>query len=205
MLKKTFLHITQGYTQNTKQIDILWSEIILLYEVGGRFYHTINHLKNMLIELDKIKSEIQDFDSVFYALIYHDIIYQASSLENEIRSAELATKRLSEINYPSDKIELVNEMIIATSKHLPSIKNDCNYFIDADLCILGADQDKYIEYTNQIRQEYLIYPDVLFFEGRKKVLKHFLNMERIFKTEYFYKKFENQAKQNLQYELDILN
>ena len=205
MLQNTFLSITQKYTQNLKQIDILWSEIELLYQVGGRFYHTMNHLENMLIELDLVKTEIQDFDSVFYALVYHDIIYQASSIDNEKRSAELAVKRLKEIQFPDDKIELVKKLIEATAKHQYSEVSDCNYFIDADLCILGTSPELYEEYSKQIRQEYIIYPDVLYNEGRKKVLIHFLEMSRIFKSDYFYSKFENQARKNLNKELNCLN
>jgi predicted metal-dependent HD superfamily phosphohydrolase len=205
MLKDSFFNITSKYNQSQDQIEILWTEIKQLYQVGGRFYHTIHHLENMLIELDFIKSDIQDFDIVFYALVYHDIIYQASSIENEIRSAELAEKRLKEIKFPDDKIELVKKLIEATAKHQYSESLDCNYFIDADLCILGANSDLYKEYAKQIRQEYIIYPDVLFFEGRKKVLKHFLEMKRIFKTEHFYSKFEVQARKNLKKELNFLN
>lgn len=40
--------------------------------------------------------------------------------------------------------------------------------------------------------------------GRKKALKHFLEMDRIFKTDYFFQKYENQARINLQKELEIL-
>jgi predicted metal-dependent HD superfamily phosphohydrolase len=39
---------------------------------------------------------------------------------------------------------------------------------------------------------------------RKKVLLHFLSMERIFKTDYFYTHFEKQARENLQKEMELL-
>lgn len=37
--------------------------------------------------------------------------------------------------------------------------------------------------------------------GRLKVLKKFLSMHRIFKTAYFYQKFEQQAQENLKKEV----
>jgi predicted metal-dependent HD superfamily phosphohydrolase len=49
-----------------------------------------------------------------------------------------------------------------------------------------------------------IFPDFVYKPGRKKVLLHFLAMERIFKTDYFFHKFELLAKQNLQKELEML-
>jgi predicted metal-dependent HD superfamily phosphohydrolase len=52
-----------------------------------------------------------------------------------------------------------------------------------------------------VRKEYLIYPDLIYNPGRKKVLHHFLAMDRIFKTDFFYNKFEQQARQNLRKEI----
>jgi predicted metal-dependent HD superfamily phosphohydrolase len=46
-----------------------------------------------------------------------------------------------------------------------------------------------------------MYPDFLYRPGRRKVLQHFLDMERIFKTEEFASKFEKQARVNLGWEL----
>jgi len=42
-----------------------------------------------------------------------------------------------------------------------------------------------------------VYPDLVYNPGRKKVLNHFLAMDSIFKTDYFYNKFDRQAKENL--------
>ncbi len=53
--------------------------------------------------------------------------------------------------------------------------------------------------------EFLFFPSVVYNEGRKKILNHFLKMDRIFKTEYFYAKLENQARVNIRNELESLN
>jgi len=62
----------------------------------------------------------------------------------------------------------------------------------------------YENYTHQLRKEYAVYPDLLYNEGRKKVLMHFLEMNRIFKTDEFYNQFEKQARENLKRELKEL-
>ncbi len=41
--------------------------------------------------------------------------------------------------------------------------------------------------------------------GRRKVLKHFLEMESIFKTKYFQDKYEDQARMNISAELKSLS
>ena len=61
----------------------------------------------------------------------------------------------------------------------------------------------YSKYYQNVRKEYSIYPEILYKLGRKKVLKHFLAMEKIFKTDYFYQKFEKNARMNLQREFDL--
>lgn len=76
--------------------------------------------------------------------------------------------------------------------------------MDADLSILGKSSQVYLEYTKQIRKEYSIYPHFLYKPGRKKALEHFLALESIFKTEYFKKKYEIRARENIEFELSIL-
>ena len=49
------------------------------------------------------------------------------------------------------------------------------------------------------------YPDLLYKPGRKKVLQHFLSMERIFKTEQFFSRFEDKARKNLLQEFETLS
>jgi hypothetical protein len=46
--------------------------------------------------------------------------------------------------------------------------------------------------------------DFLYNPGRKKVLKHFLDMKTIFKTAYFQEKYERQARINLASEMETL-
>ncbi|MNE99513.1 hypothetical protein D3C80_1982060 [compost metagenome] len=80
---------------------------------------------------------------------------------------------------------------------------DTNYFTDADLSILGQDWERYIQYAKDIRKEYTIYPDEQYYPGRTRVIQHFLDMPRLFKTEYFYLQFEEKARENLAKELQF--
>lgn len=151
-----------------------------------------------------IKKEIQNWETILFTLYYHDVIYKAVKSDNEEKSAELAEKRMKQLSIPDEKIVLCKAQIIATKSHVKSVDPDTNYFTDADLSVLGQDWESYSAYYKNVRKEYAIYPDLLYNPGRKKVLNHFLEMESIFKTEYFYNKFEEQAKQNLQKEIELL-
>lgn len=112
---------------------------------------------------------------------------------------------MKQVLVSDDKIELCKKQILETKSHHKSTDSDTNYFTDADLSVLGQDWQIYSLYYKNVRNEYSIYPDFIYNIGRKKVLNHFLLMDKIFKTDFFYNKFEMQAKQNIQRELEILS
>ena len=203
-LQLDFQLLLNPYSMDQNLMESYWSEITLQYGASHRYYHNFTHLQNMIEELSPIKKEIYNWELLLIAVFYHDIIYQASAQDNEEQSALLAQDRLSKIHLPESDILLVYNQIIATKQHHKSIHTDTNYLLDADLSILGKDWDQYYAYCQDIRKEYAIYPDSLYYAGRKKVLTHFLNFPEIFKTDYFKGKYEDQARLNLAREINLL-
>lgn len=204
MLTDTFLQLVNKYSNNNELATNLWLEIFTKYSEPKRQYHTIDHLEAIIIDLKEVKDKILDWDTMLFSVFYHDIIYKASSNTNEGDSAKLAMQRLSEIGHPAEKVAKCANMILATKKHELSEDSDTNYLTDADLAILGKAPYDYQKYTEQIREEYSIYPDFMYANGRKKALQHFLQMEAIYKTEHFSKKYEQQARNNIITELEGL-
>ncbi|GGB67729.1 hypothetical protein GCM10007424_04630 [Flavobacterium suaedae] len=203
-MKDVFYSLLDNYTKDKNLISTLWIEIETNYTNSKRHYHTLLHLKNMCKELYECNDDINDWHTILFSLFYHDIIYNASKKDNEEKSADLAIKRLQQINYTESKINVCHEAIVATKSHTLSNNNDINLFTDADLSILGYTWQEYEQYYKQVRKEYSIYPDFLYNPGRKKVLQHFLDMENIFKTEFFRSKYENTARNNISKELRLL-
>jgi predicted metal-dependent HD superfamily phosphohydrolase len=204
MLTQLFLQLTGRYTKDAALANNLWLEIFTMYSEPARHYHTVTHLEKLLKELNEVKTEIEDWDTMLFALYYHDAVYKSTSGTNEEDSAKLACKRLKEIGFPDEKIKRCSEMILATKSHNISLSPDTNYFTDADLSILGKSWQTYRDYIQQVREEYSIYPDFLYKPGRKKILQHFLEMETIFKTRHFITKYERQARINIANELEDL-
>jgi predicted metal-dependent HD superfamily phosphohydrolase len=204
VLKEIFIELLTKYTDNDRVRNELWTEIEKNYSSKKRHYHTLEHLDNLLSQLTEVKSEIQNWETILFTLFYHDIIYNSIKSDNEEKSAELAEKRMKQISVSKDKIELCKKQILATKSHIRSTDNDTNYFTDADLSVLGQNWETYLLYYKNVRKEYSIYPALVYNPGRKKVLNHFLSMARIFKTDFFYNKFETQAKLNLQQEIESL-
>ncbi|WP_284463943.1 hypothetical protein [Chryseobacterium sp.] len=203
-LKEQFEQLCLPFSENHNVINTLWNEIEKRYSEKGRCYHNLLHLENMFKELETIREKISNFTVVSFSIFYHDIVYNATSKSNEEKSALLAETRLAELNLNNDLINAVSTQILATKFHQKSEDEDTNYLLDADLSILGKDLESYLAYTQMIRKEYSIYPDLLYKPGRKKVLKHFLELNSIFKTDYFKEKYEVRAKENISTEIQLL-
>lgn len=201
MLQKTFTELASKYSTDGNLIQSFWQEIELAYSDKSRHYHNLSHLENMYNQLLEVKDLIDDFGVVLFSLFYHDMVYDSSKKDNEERSADLARERMQTLGVSEDKILKCVTQILETKGHSISEDNDTNFFTDADLSILGLDWDLYSEYAQNVRKEYNNYPTIIYKIGRRKVLKHFLGMERIFKTEFFFEKFEVLARGNLRKEL----
>ena len=205
MIQETYFQLINNYDCNEATRKELWMEIEENYSSSNRYYHTLTHLETLLNQLHKIRKELTNWEAILFSVYYHDLIYDSTKSDNEEQSAFVAAERMRGIKVPELVIEECQLHILATKFHNLSENIDTNYFTDADLSILGYPWKEYSMYFKNVRKEYMIYSDEIFNEGRSKVLKHFLNMARIYKTDYFYSHLEQQAKVNLSKELDELN
>lgn len=197
MLQTTYTNLLSQYNIASDTIDEYWNEIHTHYTQSNRHYHNLGHLEDLLIQLNSLKDKIDDWNTLLFTLYYHDIIYKSTKKNNEEKSADFAVSRMTKIGIDEDVISRCFDQIIATKYHKVDISMDTNYFTDADLSILGRSPENYLAYCQNIRKEYSIYPDILYKNGRKKVIKHFLAMESIYKTKEFFDKYELQARENL--------
>lgn len=204
MVAETFTSLASKYTQDSALTEKLYSELVKSYSESSRHYHNLSHLDSLLQQILPLADQLRDLDTVLFALYYHDAVYRVLRKDNEERSARLAQKRLNILNLDSNRIETCQRHILATKTHSLSNDSDTNFFVDADLSILGQDSLTYKGYSEGVRKEYSIYPDIIYKPGRKKVLEHFLQMEKIYKTEPFFAKFESQARINIKIELEEL-
>jgi predicted metal-dependent HD superfamily phosphohydrolase len=204
MLKDIFTELVSRHSKQPEIAENLWADIEKQYAGSKRYYHNLDHLQNMYRQLETCREQVEDWDTVLFSLFYHDIIYKVTAKDNEEKSALAAIKALTAINYPKEKIKRCAEQILATKSHEISADSDTNLFTDADMAIVGVPESDYTIYSKLVRREYAIFPDFMYNPGRKKVLQHFLAMEQIFKTPHFKEKFEVQARENLQAELDTI-
>jgi predicted metal-dependent HD superfamily phosphohydrolase len=205
LLQPVFTSLCTTFRPDARLVNTLWGELESCYTQRGRHYHNLNHLAHLYQQLCLVQTAIQRWDILLFSLFYHDIIYSVHKRDNEEKSADYAAEQLARLGISVTDVALCHAQILATKTHTPSPNPDTNYFTDADLAILGASREAYAVYTRQIRKEYRMYPDLLYKPGRKKVLLHFLQMDRLYKTAFFYERLEAAARANLAWELDQLS
>ncbi|XP_039300134.1 uncharacterized protein LOC111055422 isoform X2 [Nilaparvata lugens] len=82
---------------------------------------------------------------------------------------------------------------------------DGHYFLDLDMAVLGGDSEYYAtEYATNIQAEYDFLPEPMYKGLRLKVLQSFLQIPNIFATKEFREKYEEQARANIQKEVEKL-
>ncbi len=203
-LKARFFRVFVPFETDESLVASMWVELEKLYTAPDRHYHNLTHIGHLFLLLEPCREKIEDWATLSLAVFYHDAVYNVLKSDNEIRSAELAEARLRSAGLPENMLARIRYHILATQKHDAGEDPDTCFFTDADLAILGADLAEYQAYACQIRQEYAVYPDLLYNPGRKKVLNHFLAKPAIFKTPEFRAHFEENARNNLRRELEGL-
>lgn len=203
-LEVSFKAVSRKYIDNETKIENLWQKIAREHSTRGRYYHNMSHLEHLLVELGAVGQHINDWESIVFSIAFHDIVYSVHRKDNEARSSDVAKQSLLSLNVPQTTIDRCDEIILATKSHLMSRNADTNYFTDADLSILGSSWAQYNQYAQNVRLEYRFYPDFVYRPGRKKVLHHFLSMNKIFKTKDFHDRYEISARHNLAEELRLL-
>lgn len=206
-LKKKWAELAQKYTNESSLVEEIWSEIQSAYTSETRFYHNLSHIECMIEELDPMKDEISNWDSVLFAVWFHDIIYSTFQFDNEEQSSEYAIATMRKLNVPESIINKSSSLILKTKNHMfvnDPEDLDMQYFLDTDLLVLGKPLEEYKKYMTDIRMEYKNYDNAIYSEGRKMILNKFISMPSIYRTAKFIDKYEQQARINILYEIQNL-
>lgn len=196
-----------------------------MYGEEGRTYHGMNHIKYLLTKAREYFS--QDYDSTLWNLVqhaiwWHDAWYSVFERpgRNEMESAalfsELHTQGKFTLDVPGmSEDEAAGHVYIAiltTSRHLEDINFKDELFgseigrkvamlmMDVDLAGFAEELDMVKHNSELVLQEYtpLAKSRETLLEGRISFLSKLLERKRIFYTDYFYNKYEQKARFNLQ-------
>lgn len=175
----------------------VYEALVIRYSESHRHYHTLQHLAECLNAFDSVRALAPHPAEVEMALWFHDAIYDVKGHDNELHSAEWASRTLREAGVASESVERIRTLILATRHAVLPVTPDEQVLVDIDLSILGARAERFAEYEAQIRSEYSYVPGWIFRRKRRAILRGFLDRERIYSTEHFHAALETRARENL--------
>ncbi len=179
----------------------LFRDLVARYSENHRKYHTLQHLEECLNHFDEFREGAEHPLEIELALWFHDAVYEVKRKDNEKKSADWARSFALEMGLESAAAERIHALIMATLHDALPQGPDAQIMIDVDLAILGAEESRFEEYEQQVREEYGWVPGILFRRSRKKVLKGFLERPRIYSTARFTTAREEQARKNIRLSL----
>jgi predicted metal-dependent HD superfamily phosphohydrolase len=182
----------------------LFADLSNFYSRPERHYHTLDHIQHFLAAVDALSAKAKNLEAIEFAAWFHDLIYDAKAKDNEEKSADYAETTLSNLELPKEVIDKVTRLILKTKTHQITEDDDIDtkIMLDADLAILGAEDNAYRRYTQAIRLEYAWVLDQDYCSGRTQFLQSLLKRQKIYQTEEMFEKIETKARQNIQQEID---
>ena len=173
-----------------------FDELCRKYDEPGRYYHTSRHIAECLYQWDIHRALCEKQGEVAVAIWFHDAIYDTHRHDNEEQSAAWADDYLMSEGMDADAVERITAIIRCTKTH-NGRSTDERLMSDIDLAVLGADPVTFSRYDADIRKEYSWVPDEAYRSARGRVLRGFLNRERIYFTHNFHQQYELQARENI--------
>lgn len=150
-------------------------KVLNMWEEPHRFFHTLEHLENILSPILSGAERLSPTDKMIYVLaaLYHDAIYDPRRNDNEEASVELY-KSITGRPYGNsyDINDGVVKIILGTKEH--NINDDPlnNIFMRMDLQSLSCDSiSKLISEERKIFKEFQFHDYPLYMFGRAQVLE----------------------------------
>lgn len=186
----------------------LWRQVQRRYSEPHRHYHTLTHIERMFSEFDVISDCLDRPYLVALAIFYHDVIYEPQRSDNEAQSADFMQSELQSY-LTAEQVEQIKALIMMTASHklaeVDGIQaSDAAYFLDLDLCILGAPWDEYQHYAKAVRLEYRHVSKADYQAGRTAVLQSLLAHDRLYISDDYYERLESVARDNIRREIEVL-
>ena len=184
------------------------------YNEPQRAYHSLQHIQQLFGPYDQVKGNLHEPHIIALAIYYHDVIYEPTRSDNELKSAEYAVESLTGY-LNAEQCQHIYALIMMTASHQVDKwsdetnegekYSDAAYLLDMDLSILGSSWSVYEHYSHAVRQEYAHVSDDDYRVGRMAVLKELLAHPTLYLTDYYYERLEKQARKNIEHEITLLH
>jgi predicted metal-dependent HD superfamily phosphohydrolase len=184
-----------------------FADIVARHGAPGRHHHDFDHASGVVDVVLGLHSPGDDWAVAVLAAWYHDVVYDPSAPSggNEGASAVVAFDALSGLGVTLTALGSVCRLVCLTASHKPQPTDRTGAVLcDADLSVLGADEERYDAYVAGVRAEYAHVADDDWRTGRRAVLLGLLDRPTIFHTHAGRDRWEGPARANISRELTTL-
>ncbi len=162
-------------------------------------YHNLQHTKDVVNIVKEISDnsgvDEEEKELLLIAAWFHDTGYLQNILHHEEKSAEIAQEYLERINFPTNKIKKVKQLILSTRMPQNPVTPSEKIICDADISYIG--HDDFIKRIPSLRDEWVQTIKKTFTDEEWiKQNIEFIESNR-FHTEYARQKFGEMRKKNL--------
>ncbi len=195
-----------GTTADGAAVAAAGLDLLRRWREPHRRYHDEAHLVAVLDAVDTLACEAADPSLVRLAAWFHDAVYEGRPGQDELESAELARRVLTELGLPAPAVAAVAALVGMTRTHraeagAPYDATDAATLADADLAVLAGEPAAYARYVAAVRAEYAHVPEPQFRTGRAAVLRSLAAGPSIYATQLGRRLWEDRARRNLSAEL----
>lgn len=192
--------------------DAAAQELAQAWMEPGRFFHNLEHLKALLENIDFMAQTARNPDALRLAAWFHGVRFDVSAQAVaqakdglDIHAGALKAQGvLTSLEMPQPQVQRVVGLIESLEGHRGDPDDiDAQVLSDADLSILAADPEDYLDYMCQLRREYSAYDDPEFVSARSQVVSALLARRQLFWT-HAASAWEELARENLRAELERL-
>ncbi len=128
--------------------------LLAMWNESHRFYHTLDHLNNLIDQIDNDKSKLSEieYEKLIICALFHDCIYEPIKSDNEEKSAEFFINCCVDKSNPD--IQDIKQMILDTKTHQSNTKLS-EIFNRYDMSVVEGDFDELLKWENGIRAEFV--------------------------------------------------
>lgn len=185
--------------------SLIGENLLARWSAPGRRYHDTLHLDEVLDRLNRLPGGRAV--PVRLAAWFHDAVYEptAEAGASEEASAALLEELGPECGFEPPIVAEAMRLVRVTAGHEAGTDDvAAAALIDADLAILAAGPERYLDYAAGIRAEYSHVPEDTFASGRTAVLQGLLDHDPLFVTTVGRARWERAARANIAVELRML-
>ena len=205
---KPYLRYLSVFEREEKR-GAFYAKLVEAYK--DRAYHNLSHIGYMLNMLLIYRhymtgsNDLSSLSELVLAIFMHDYVHDSLAVDNEEKSIEALQQFEQSYFHNIANREKIENLILATKHDKLAANEDEALIADLDLSILGTfSEASWRWYNHNIRKEFSNVCDDYYRGERIATLEKFLQWPRIFQTEFFYDKFEQRARKNIQDEITRL-